>query len=191
MANVVLTHSALGLDSNIESWAEWLRGEGHQVMLVDLYGGDTFTNLRDGHARAESGKMLDYAAMVSETAVEAESPVVLMGFSLGAVASEIAALTGPGVAGLLLIGGAAGPKWFGEPKWPQGLRGQLHYAVDDAWMEVDGAADLVAHAPEGALEVFPYPGSSHLFGFPEHADYDALAADTLRTEAKAFLASFD
>jgi len=191
MVNVVLTHSALGLDSNIESWAEWLRTEGHQVLLVDLYGGDTYTSLRDGHARAETGKMIDYAAMVREAAIGVESPVVLMGFSLGAVATEIAALTGEGIAGMLLVGGAAGPQWFGGPEWPAGLRGQLHYAVDDPWMEVDGAADLVAHAPEGALEVFTYPGGSHLFAFPEHADYDALAAETLRTETKAFLASFE
>jgi len=191
MADVVLTHSALGLDSNIESWAEWLRGEGHRVLLVDLYGGDTYTSLREGHARAENGKMVDYAAMVSEAALDMESPLVLMGFSLGAVATEIAALTANGVAGMLLIGGAAGPQWFGGPTWPEGLRGQLHYAVDDAWMEVDGAADLVAHAPEGALEVFTYPGGSHLFAFPEHADYDALAAENLRNETKAFLASFE
>ena len=45
MVNVVLTHSALGLDSNLESWAEWLRGEGHQVIAPDLYGGDTYDTL--------------------------------------------------------------------------------------------------------------------------------------------------
>lgn len=191
MVNVVLTHSSLGLDSNMESWAEWLRGEGHRVMLVDLYGGDTYTTLREGHERAKAGKMNDYAAMVREAALDAEAPVVVMGFALGAVAAEIAALTGPGIAGMLLVGGAAGPQWFGGPRWPEGLRGQLHYAVDDSWMEVEGAADLVAHAPEGALEVFTYPGGSHLFAFPEHVDYNALAADTLRTEAKAFLASFE
>ncbi len=191
MVNVVLTHSVLGLDSNIESWAEWLRVEGHQVMTVDLFGGDTFSNLNDGVDRAESGKMMDYAAAVREAARGAEAPVVLMGFSLGAVASEIAAFTEPGIAGLILVGGASGPQWFGDPKWPAGLRAQLHYAEDDTWMEGEEAADLVAATPEGGLEVFTYPGSAHLFAFPDFSDYDALAADTLRTETKAFLASFE
>ena len=190
MVNVVLTHSILGLDSNVESWAEWLRVEGHQVMTVDLFGGDTFTNFNDGMDRAESGKMMDYAAAVREAARGAESPVVLMGFSIGAVASEIAAFTERGVAGLLMVGGASGPQWFGDPQWPAGLRAQLHYAEDDTWMEGDEAADLVAAAPDGALEVFTYPGGAHLFAFPNFVDYDALAAETLRTEAKAFLASF-
>ena len=191
MVNVVLTHSVLGLDSNVESWAEWLRGEGHQVMLVDLFGGDTFGNLNDGIDRAESGKMMDYAAAVREAARGAEAPVVLMGFSIGAVASEIAALTEQGIAGLLMVGGASGPQWFGDPKWPAGLHAQLHYAEDDTWMEGEEAADLVAAAPEGALEVFTYPGSAHLFAFPNFSDYEALAADMLRTETKAFLASFE
>lgn len=191
MVNVVLTHSVLGLDSNIESWAEWLRVEGHRVMTVDLFGGDTFGNLNEGIDRAESGKMLDYAAAVREAARCTEPPVVLMGFSIGAVASEIAALTEPGVAGLILVGGATGPQWFGNPQWPEGLRAQLHYAEDDTWMEGGDAADLVAAAPEGALEVFMYPGSSHLFAFPNFADYDALATDRLRKETKTFLASFE
>lgn len=191
MANVVLTHSVLGLDSNVESWAEWLRGEGHQVMLVDLFGGDTFGNLNDGIDRAESGKMMDYAAAVREAARGTEAPVVLMGFSIGAVASEIAALTEPGIAGLILVGGASGPQWFGDPEWPVGLHAQLHYAEDDTWMEGEEAADLVAAAPEGALEVFVYPGSGHLFAFPNFSEYDALASDSLRTETKAFLASFE
>ncbi|NTV39988.1 MAG: hypothetical protein HGA51_08575 [Demequinaceae bacterium] len=187
----MLTHSILGLDSNVESWADWLRVEGHQVLTVDLFGGDTFTNFNDGIDRAESGKMMDYAAAVREAARNAEAPVVLMGFSIGAVASEIAAMTEPGIAGLILVGGASGPQWFGDPAWPQGLRAQLHYAEDDTWMEGEEAADLVAAAPEGALEVFTYPGSAHLFAFPNFSDYDALAADSLRKETKAFLASFD
>ncbi len=191
MVNVVLTHSALGLDSNVESWAEWLRAEGHQVMMVDLFGGDTFVNLSDGIARAEAGKMMDYAAAVREAARGAEDPVVLMGFSIGAVASEIAALTEPGIAGLIMVGGASGTQWFGEPPWPAGLRAQLHYEEDDPWMEGAEAADFVAAAPAGALDVFIYPGASHLFAFPNMSDYDALASDTLRTETRAFLASLE
>ena len=191
MVNVVLTHSVLGLDSNMESWAEWLRAEGHQVMTVDLFGGDTFGNLNDGIDRAESGKMMDYAGAVREAARSAEAPVVIMGFSIGAVASEIAALTEPGVAGLVMVGGVSGPQWFGNPPWPAGLRAQFHYVEDDTWMEGEEAADFVAAAPEGALEVFIYPGSAHLFAFPNFSDYDALASDSLRTELKAFLASFE
>lgn len=190
MVNVVLTHSELGLDSNAESWADWLRGEGHQVMLVDLFGGSTYSNLREGTARAEEGKMMDYAATVREAARGAQRPVVLLGFALGAVATEIAAMTEPGVDGMVLVGGSAAPRFFGSPEWPHDLRAQLHFAADDPWMDADAAADLVAHGPEDALQVFTYPGGAHLFAFPDFVDYDALAADMLRTELKAFLASF-
>lgn len=191
MVNVVLTHSVLGLDSNVESWAEWLRAEGHEVMTVDLFGGDTFASLRDGIDRAEAGKMLDYAAAVREASRGIEAPVVLMGFSIGAVAAEIAALTEQGIAGLIMVGGVSGPQWFGNPTWPPSLRAQFHYVEDDTWMEQEEAADFVAAAPAEALEVFVYPGSAHLFAFPNFADYDALASDSLRTETKAFLASFE
>ena len=190
MINVVLTHSALGLDSNIESWAEWLRGEGHAVITPDLYGGNTYDNLAAGVERAEAGDMREYAAEVRVVVNELDGPVVLMGFSLGAAVSQLAAFAGPGVAGLLLVGAALSPEWLGERPWPEGMRGQVHYAIDDRWVEHAEVTALSELAPAGALEVFEYPGQAHLFAFPNFADYEPLAADRLRGEVRRFLASF-
>ncbi len=189
MVNVVLAHSALGLDANIEYWADWLRGEGHVVSAVDFYGGVVYDNLDDGVARADAGDMGEYAQTVRAAAREFGGPVVIVGFSLGAAAGEIAALTEPGVVGVVLVGGALSPEWIGNPPWPAGLRGQLHYAVEDPWMEADQTEALQAAALPGALETFTYPGGAHLFAFPSFADYDPLAAESLRTEVKAFLSS--
>lgn len=187
MVNVVLTHSALGLDSNLESWAEWLRGEGHEVIAPDLYGGETFDNFDAGMQRAESMDMTKAVQAIQGTAGELESPVVLMGFALGAAASEIAALTDHGISGLILVGAAASPEWFGNPTWPKGLRAQVHYAAEDPSIEPSEVAALAATAPPGALEVFEYPGAAHLFAFPNFVDYEPLAADRLRTAVRAFL----
>lgn len=191
MVNVVLTHSALGLDSNLESWAEWLRGEGHDVIAPDLYGGDTFDTLEAGLQRLEKLEMPKVVEALQAIASELDEPVVLMGFALGAAASEIAALTEKRVAGLILVSAANSPEWFGNPPWPQGLRAQLHYAAEDPNIEPAEVEAFAAIAPPGALEVFKYPGSAHLFAFPNYADYDPLAADRLRTAVRAFLKDVD
>lgn len=191
MVNVVLAHSALGLDANIDSWAEWLRGEGHVVATVDFFGGVTYDNLDDGVARADAGDMGEYAQAVRAAAREFDAPVAILGFSLGAAAGELAALTEPSVAGVVLVGAALSPALIGNPPWPAGLRAQLHYAEDDPWMEADQADALRAAAPPGALETFTYPGGAHLFAFPAFADYEPLAAERLRAAVGEFLASLE
>ncbi len=191
MVNVVLTHSALGLDSNLESWAEWLRGEGHQVIAPDLYGGDTYDTIAAGAQRAESLEMSKVVQSVQAIASELDGPVVLMGFSLGAAACEMAAMTEPGIAGLILIGAVSSPEWFGNPSWPKGLRAQVHYTVEDCWVEPSEVAALADIAPSGALEVFEYPGGAHLFAFPNFVDYEPLSADRLRSAVRRFLAEID
>ncbi len=187
MVNVVLTHSALGLDSNLESWAEWLRGEGHEVIAPDLYGGETFDNFDAGLQRSESVEINKAVQAIQGIVREIDAPVVLMGFALGAGVSEIAALTEKGIAGLILVGAAASPEWFGNPPWPKGLKAQVHYAAEDRSIEPSEVAALAASAPPGALEVFEYPGAAHLFAFPNFVDYEPLAADRLRTAVRAFL----
>ncbi len=188
MVNVVLTHSALGLDSNVESWAEWLTGEGHEVIAPDLFSGETFDTLDAGTQRSESLKMNTVVQAIQATARELDGPVVLMGFSLGATVSEIAALTEPGIAGLVLVGAASSPEWFGRPSWPEGLKAQVHYTVEDPGIDVSEVEALAAIAPPGALEVFQYPGRAHLFAFPNFVDYEPLSMDRLRTALRAFLA---
>ncbi len=191
MVNVVLTHSALGLDSNLESWAEWLRGEGHEVIAPDLFGGETFDNFDAGVQRSESLEMAKAVQAIQGIARELDPPVVLMGFALGAGVSEIAALTEKGIAGLVLVGAAASPEWFGNPPWPEGLRAQVHYAAEDSSVEPSEVAALAASAPPGAIEVFEYPGAGHLFAFPNYVDYEPLSADRLRTAVRSFLKEVD
>lgn len=190
MVNVVLTHSALGLDGNVESWAEWLRGEGHVVVTPDLYGGDQYEDVAEGRARASTRELSEYVDLIRMEVRQLEGPVVLMGFSLGAAVSELAALTEPGVAGAVLIFGAWAPSWVGNPTWPTGLRAQLHVSSEDPFVSPDHIDAVAEAAPDGALEVFRYPGAAHLFTFPMHADYNPLAAERARQEIKRFLASF-
>lgn len=190
MVNVVLTHSALGLEGNVESWAEWLRGEGHVVVTPDLYGGDKYEELDEGVARADSRQLSEYADLIRMEVRDLEGPVVLMGFSLGAAVSELAAFTEPGVAGAVLMCAAMSPRWMGNPAWPTGMRVQLHVSEEDPWNSREELEAFIESAPDGALQVFRYPGSAHLFTFPTHADYNPLSADRARTEIKAFLASF-
>lgn len=191
MVNVLLTHSALGLEVNVELWAEWLRVEGHEVITPDLYGGDTYDTLEAGVRRAESLDITKSGEALQAMASELEHPVVLMGFCLGAALSEMAALTEKGIAGLIMVGSASSPVWFGDPAWPEGLRAQLHYSAEDPWIERSEVAALAERAPADALDVYEYPGSAHLFAFPNYVEYEPLAADRLRTAVRAFLNEID
>ncbi len=190
MAEIVLLHSAFGLDSDVRAWAENLRAEGHHVTTPDMYRGDVFNTLDEAVATADTRSLVDYAADVREDLGAPAAGRVYAGFSLGAGVAQILALTDPDARGLVLMHAAVAPHWIEIDAWPAELRAQLHYSAGDPWVETPDVEALAAFAGPAALETFVYPGAAHLFGFERLADYDAVSAHLMWGRVCDFVRGF-
>jgi dienelactone hydrolase len=196
MATVVLLHSALGLTSQVTAWADALRADGHDVVTPDMFGGVTFGEVDEAVAFVDANggppAFVDAAraSISGATGARVEGPRVYAGFSFGAAVAEILALTEPDAIGLVVMHGALSPVWFDALEWPEGLTAQLHYAVDDPWIEpAENAAFL--ELADGACEEFVYPGAGHLFGFEGWHEYDDEASHQMFEHVSDFVAQFD
>lgn len=191
MTQIVLLHSALGLTDHVRAWADALRDEGHDLLVPDLFDGETFDDIDAGVEKVDAfgGPPAFVATALAQTA-HLEGPRVYAGFSLGAAIAEILALTRGDASGLVVMHGAMSPAWFDATDWPADLRAQLHYAKDDPWVEDDENAAFMALAGD-ACEEFVYEGDGHLFAFEGWREYDADASHAMFERVTDFLAYLD
>jgi dienelactone hydrolase len=113
---------------------------------------------------------------------------VTAGFSNGSGMAEFVAANRP-VRGVLMLSGALDPAEIGVT-WPQAVPAQVHYTVDDPFHEQAAIDAVVAAvtAAGGAIEVFDYPGSGHLFADPSKADeYQPAEAAVMWKRVAEFL----
>jgi hypothetical protein len=118
MATVVLFHSVLGIRQGELDAAEQLRGDGHEVLVPDLYAGRVF----DGYepAIAWSDELGNDALFERGLAAVADVPdgFVAGGFSQGSTVAVFVAIR-RAVAGVLQFSGLNVVEWFGPT--PHGL----------------------------------------------------------------------
>ena len=91
MTRIALFHSILGLRPGVFAAADVFRDAGHQVEIVDQYGGRVFSDYAEASAFAES---IGYPALMASAlgAVADDSgPLVTAGFSNGAGMAEYVA----------------------------------------------------------------------------------------------------
>jgi dienelactone hydrolase len=188
MTDVILFHHAQGLTEGIRSFADQLRAAGHSVTVPDLYEGKTFASIEDGVGYAgEAG--FDTIIERGESAAEAlPAGIVYAGFSLGVLPAQKLAQTRAGAKGALLFDACVPVSEFGS-EWPAGVPVQIHGMDSDAFFagegDLDAAKDLVAHAQDA--ELFLYPGDRHLFTDSSLASYDEAAATLLTQRVLGFL----
>jgi len=186
MTEVLLFHHAHGLTPGVRSFADELRAAGHVVHTPDLYDGRTFTDLDEGVGYAKQvgfGKVMERGVAAAEAL---PSEVVYAGFSLGVMPAQRLAQTRPGAKGALLMSAALPPSEFGE--WPQGLRAQIHLMESDPWVlegDLDAAREMARTIP--TVELFLYPGDSHLFADSSLPSYEEGAATLLKQRVLRFL----
>jgi dienelactone hydrolase len=191
MAQIVLLHSALGLNDGVREWADALRDEGYDVITPDLFGGRTFDDIDAGVELIDGSG--GPPAFVDEAVAQMtglDGPRVYAGFSFGGAVAEVLALTRDDAAGLVVMHGAMSPAWIDVTMWPSGLRAQLHYMRDDPWSEDQENASFMALADKNARE-FVYEGDGHLFAFQGWKEYDGDAADLMFERVTDFLAEID
>jgi dienelactone hydrolase len=188
VAEILLFHHALGLTPGCVAFADRLRAAGHVVHSPDLYDGQTFDELADGVAHAET---LGFGAILERGRLAADrlpSELVYAGFSLGVLPAQMLAQTRPGARGALLLHGCVPTEEFGRP-WPPGVPVQIHTMEADGWGDVDVARHLAATLE--TLQLFLYPGDRHLFADDSVRDYDDAAAALLTRRVLAFLDGLD
>jgi dienelactone hydrolase len=105
------------------------------------------------------------------------------------MAAEQLAATRPGAVAAVLMHGAGPVAEVGAERWPAGVPVQVHYAVDDPWVEaaeIDGIrAD--AEAAGAGFEAFTYPGGGHLFADTDYREFDRDSATLMRDRVVEFL----
>ncbi len=183
MSHVVLFHSALGLRPAVHRFADALREAGHQVTTPDLFEGAVFDRLEDGVARRDAIGIPTLGERAAASVEGLGSDLVYAGFSMGAAAAQMLALTRPGARGAVLMHGALPLSMFGVDRWPDGLRVQIHFAEEDPWLDLSVPGTLAS----SDVEVFRYAGQGHLFADEDTADYDPAHAKAMLTRVQAFL----
>jgi dienelactone hydrolase len=198
MAEVVLFHSVLGLRPGVIGAAEKLRAAGHTVHTPDLFDGEVFDSIEDGQGKEEALGFREIASRARESVAGLPEGLVYAGFSMGVVYAELLAAERPGALGTVLMHGAvpaeALEEYFGVERWPEGVPVQVHYAVDDPWVEVEGEVYPLGDDVRGAgaaFEVHVYPGSGHLFADPDLPEYDRAFSDEMWERVISFLDRID
>jgi dienelactone hydrolase len=190
VAGVIVFHHAQGLTSGVEEFAARLRAAGHQVETPDLYAGQTFATLDEGVAYAEQTGFDTITERGVAAVVGKPASVVYAGFSLGVLPAQLLAQTRPGALGALLLHSCVPPETFGEP-WPDSVPAQIHAMdADKIFVEegdLDAARGLATAAAD--VELFLYPGDTHLFADSSLPGYDAAATELLLERVQAFLAA--
>ncbi|MGY1821498.1 dienelactone hydrolase family protein [Geodermatophilus sp. SYSU D00079] len=190
MASIALFHSVLGVRPGITDAADRLRAAGHDVLVVDQYGGRVFDDYAEAGAHVEE---IGFPALM-QAAVDAvrELPdgFVAAGFSNGAGMAEYVA-TQRRCAGVLLFSGALPPAVLGVEQWPAGVPVQVHSGERDPFRAQEWLDAFVAdvRSAGGDVELVEHPVGGHLFTDPSlPAEYDAAATEVLWARALAFCA---
>jgi dienelactone hydrolase len=196
VAEVVLFHSALGLRPGVTAAADRLRAAAHKVHAPDYYDGEVFVDLDEGLRKRDELGYAEIAQRAREAVAALPAGLVLAGFSLGAMPAELLAATIPGTRGAVLMHAAIPIEGFGEfgvDSWPAGVPVQVHYAVEDPWVEAGEVAALgeAVRGVGAAFEEHAYPGSGHLFADPDLPGYDHASSEEMWRRVLAFLDRVD
>lgn len=191
MTQIVLFPSVLGVRQGVHDAADLFRENGHDVLVVDQYGGRVFDDYDEASKYEKSIGYPELMRHAVEAVTEVPDGFVTAGFSNGAAMAEYIA-TQRQVDGVLMFSGAMDISMLGAESWPAGVGAQIHFTVDDPFRDqagIDAVVDQV-RAADATIEVFDYPGTGHLFTDRSMAlEYDADAANLLWSRALQFCAS--
>ncbi|MBB3084864.1 dienelactone hydrolase family protein [Geodermatophilus sabuli] len=188
MATIALFHSALGVRPGITDAADRLRAAGHDVLVVDQYGGRAFDDYAEASAYVEEVGFPALMQAALDGVGELPDGFVAAGFSNGAGMAEYVA-TQRRCAGALLFSGALPLAVMGVPGWPAGVPVQIHHGERDPFRHQEWLDAFVAEVRSGGgeVELVEYPVAGHLFTDPSlPAEFDATAAEALWERALAF-----
>jgi dienelactone hydrolase len=188
MADIALFHSVLGVRPGVTDAAARLRDAGHQVLVVDQYGGHVFDDYEQAGLFAAQIGFPELMHRAAEAVRVLPTGFIAAGFSNGAGMAEYVA-TQSACAGVLLLSGALPLAVLGSAGWPARVPAQIHYTAADPFRNQEWLDTLASdiRAAGGPVEIFDYPGTGHLFTDPSlPAEYDEQATSLLWERALAF-----
>lgn len=188
MAEVLLLHHICGLTSGVRELADGWRAAGHTVHTPDLFEGHMFGTIADGSEYAERVGVDEIRSRAARAAEELSAELVYAGISMGVLAAQSLAVSRPSARGAVLLEAFIAPEWAGS--WPEGVPAQIHGMDHDGFFAGEGDLDharALAEARED-VELFTYPGDSHLFEDRSLPSYDAQATALLNDRVLEFLA---
>jgi dienelactone hydrolase len=186
---IALFHAALGLRPGVLEWADRLRAAGHTVETPDSFDGEVFDDLDAGMRKREEIGVPGLIARANAAVADLPPGLVYMGFSMGASAAEYLTATRHGAVAAVLMHGAAPVAEMGVDAWPAAVPVQVHYAIDDPWVEGAEVDDLRADvkAAGAEFEEFSYPGDGHLFADTDCPEFDRDSATLMLERVVEFL----
>jgi dienelactone hydrolase len=187
--SVALFHSVLGCRPGFLQFADQLHSAGHEVHPIDIFNGVTFASLGEGLAMRDSIGIPELIRRATDGVNALPTGTVYVGFSMGASIAQYFAAVRTGSRGAVLMSGADDPADSEIDGWPHGVPVQVHYAIDDSWIDhpqVDALAKAVT-AAGASFECHIYPGSGHLFADPELPEYDGRSANLMLKRTLDFL----
>ncbi len=187
MTEVVLFHHIQGLTPGVVALAEQFRAAGHTVHTPDLLEGRTFPTIEEGEAHVRAVGFDTVFARGVSAAEALPGEVVYAGISLGVGPAQQLAQTKPGAKGALILAAFIDPAEFGG--WPEGLPAQIHGMDNDPYFAGEGDLDAASGFADQTKDVdlFVYPGDTHLFMDSSVDGYDEKAAALLTEQTLAFL----
>jgi dienelactone hydrolase len=189
VTSIALFHSVLGVRPGVEAAAARLRDFGHEVLVIDQYGGRSFDDYASASAYQEEVGFPALMQAALDATAELPDGFVVAGFSNGAGMAEHVALHRP-VAAALLFSGALPLPFLGAESWPAAVPVQLHYAVADPNRDQDWVDQFLAavRASGAVAEFHEYAGAGHLFTDASRPDeFDAHATEALWDQVDDFL----
>ncbi len=192
MTDIVLFHHVLGLTDGLRSFADLLRAQGHSVHTPDLFEGRTFPSIDEGIGYAGTIGFDEVVRRGVEAADQLPRQVVFGGFSIGVMPAQQLFQTRPEALGGLFLHAFIDPDQLAGG-WPDGRPVQVHGMDQDPFFTGDGDLDAArtVQTEHPELEIFLYPGSTHLFTDSSSADYDQAAAAQVLERVSAFLTTVD
>jgi dienelactone hydrolase len=188
MSDLILFHHVHGLTDGVLAFAERLREAGHRVTTPDLFDGVTFTTIETGVAYVAEAGMDDVIARGVAEAEPLTPDLVYAGFSLGALIAHKLAQTRPGARGALLYHHGDVPMTVFGDTWPEDVDTQIHINQHDEYLDKEVVDEFVSRVGETArVELFLYPGSTHLFTDSSLSDYEPESAELVLRRTLEFL----
>jgi len=175
---VLVLHAWWGLKPFFKQVCDRLAGQGFTVLAPDLYQGRIAKTIEEAKALMEHRDSASMGNIVKAakdhlTALRAGRPIAVLGFSMGAAWSLVAAENEPNVSAIVLFYGA------GEADFSK-VKAKIlgHYAETDEWEPLEYVRSMEADMKSAGLDVtlHIYPGVGHWFVEEDRPECNSASA---------------